>query len=65
MTPDRAILSALNVPSAVITPHGGSGFTSTYKVTCSSGHYFLKTGTGRSAESMFLGPSPHPEQVHH
>ena len=59
---DPAILRALSLsPSqTTIASHGGSGFTTTAKIstTLSNGskkHYFLKTGTGRDAEIMFAG----------
>ncbi|KAF8540773.1 fructosamine kinase [Trichophaea hybrida] len=59
MKPDLAILTALNLPAGVtaaVAPHGSSGFTSTFKVTTGNGdNYFLKTGKGTSARTMFEG----------
>ncbi|KAK7921045.1 fructosamine-3-kinase [Apiospora marii] len=65
---DPALLEALALDPAVtqITSHGGSGFSSTFKLTSRGGAadgdgkddvktYFVKTGTGPEAELMFAG----------
>ena len=76
-TVDPAILHALgldpNSASASITSHGGSGFSSTYKLQTStpddggsqtSKTYFVKTGTGPDAASMFLGEHHSLNAIH-
>ncbi|CAK7270926.1 hypothetical protein SEPCBS119000_004338 [Sporothrix epigloea] len=70
MRVDQAIIRALGLDpaTATIDSHGGSGFASTYKVTgerqgtkstSSDGtirvQYFIKTGSGTGAETMFRG----------
>ncbi len=63
---DPAIVEALGLdPSNTkIHTHGGSGFTSTFKLSAKiegkEVNYFVKTGTGRDAEIMFRGPQPTP-----
>jgi hypothetical protein len=58
---DPAIVGALNLDagSGQISPHGGSGFSSTFKITGKRGgqpvSYFVKTGAGPDAEVMFRG----------
>ena len=59
---DAAILRSLSLDPAktTIASHGGSGFSSTAKLTTtlddgSQKHFFLKTGQGRDAEVMFAG----------
>lgn len=58
---DPAILKALSLDVALtsITSHGGSGFSSTAKITTKvDGEeklYFVKTGSGKDAEIMFAG----------
>jgi len=73
---DQAILKALGVPatsSAKLTPHGGSGFASSYKLTITADdktnppkitHYFVKTGTGPSSEIMFRGEHASLNAIH-
>ncbi|KAK0651169.1 Fructosamine/Ketosamine-3-kinase [Cercophora newfieldiana] len=69
-TVDPAILSALNLSptSTKLVSHGGSGFSSTYKLTSSKdGHdltYFVKTGTGPAAEVMFRGEHASLNAIH-
>ncbi|KAJ4390525.1 hypothetical protein N0V85_007135 [Neurospora sp. IMI 360204] len=72
-TVDPAILRTLgldpNSASASITSHGGSGFSSTYKLltTTPDGHkraYFVKTGTGPDAAAMFLGEHHSLNAIH-
>lgn len=66
---DPAITTALNLdPStAKLHPHGSSSFSSTFKLTgtttttASPATFFIKTGTGPAAETMFRGPSPVPQ----
>lgn len=60
---DLAILKALSLDAASTTlaSHGGSGFSSTYKLSSrgSDGEeklYFVKTG-GKKSETMFAGKS--------
>lgn len=63
LTQDQSLFSALRIPpSSKVTahPHGGSSFSSTWRLTSSTpdGHtsdYFVKTGTGQAAEVMFRG----------
>ncbi len=58
---DPAIVEALSLDPAVtsIESHGGSGFSTTAKITSKvNGEeqlYFIKTGTGKDAEVMFAG----------
>ncbi|KZV81091.1 Ketosamine-3-kinase [Exidia glandulosa HHB12029] len=54
---DQAVLDALglNATSTTVSPHGGSGFSSTYKVTSGEKKYFLKTGRDDDARVMFAG----------
>ncbi|TQV94781.1 fructosamine-3-kinase [Cordyceps javanica] len=58
---DAAILEALGLDASATTmsPHGGSGFASTFKLSTVVGgrprHYFVKTGSGADAETMFKG----------
>lgn len=58
---DPAIIKALSLDDAVTTiaSHGGSGFSSTAKITTQvDGEeklYFVKTGTGKDAKVMFAG----------
>lgn len=59
---DSAILKALSlkVDTASISSHGGSGFSSTYKIVSKDQDgkdklYFVKTGKGRDSEVMFAG----------
>lgn len=58
---DPAILKALSLDGAntTLTSHGGSGFSSTYKLSSRGGDgkektYFVKTG-GKGSEVMFAG----------
>ncbi|KAJ6783147.1 hypothetical protein PWT90_01445 [Aphanocladium album] len=63
MTPavDGAILEALGLDAndTNITSHGGSGFASTFKLSTTVDgkpkQYFVKTGSGADAETMFKG----------
>ncbi len=61
---DPAIVEALGLdPSNTkIHTHGGSGFTSTFKLSAKVDgkemNYFVKTGTGQNAEVMFRGSQP-------
>jgi len=58
---DQAVLEALGLEAtgSKMVAHGGSSFASTYKLTASKdGHefaYFMKTGVGAEAETMFRG----------
>lgn len=61
---DSAILEALGLDPAStrISTHGGSGFSSTFKLSSTLNgekvNYFVKTGTGKDAETMFKGSQP-------
>lgn len=64
MSVDPAIVSELQLDpqTATIHSHGGSGFASSYKLTGSPADdpssqklYFVKTGSGPNAETMFRG----------
>lgn len=61
---DPAILDALGLEatSSKLVSHGGSGFSSTYKLIATKDGqeltYFVKTGKGPSAEIMFRGMYP-------
>ncbi|KAL1877026.1 hypothetical protein Daus18300_002635 [Diaporthe australafricana] len=67
---DSAILSALGLdPSnANQATHGGSGFSSTFKLSgTKDGHevkYFVKTGVGRDAKVMFAGEHESLNAIH-
>ena len=58
---DSAILEALGLSSETtkIASHGGSGFSSTFKLSSTQDgrvtNYFVKTGSGKDAEVMFKG----------
>jgi fructosamine-3-kinase len=60
---DSAIITALDLDPehATVTPHGGSSFTTTAKITYRPGGgdderaYFIKIGRGKDAETMFAG----------
>lgn len=58
---DSAILEALGLDpdTTEIVTHGGSGFSSTFKLTASKNgqkvNYFVKTGAGPDSEIMFRG----------
>jgi hypothetical protein len=58
---DAAILEALGLEatSSKLVSHGGSGFSSTYKLMATKDGqqltFFIKTGTGPDAEVMFRG----------
>jgi hypothetical protein len=57
---DPEILKALGIKGqAKMAPHGGSGFSSTFKLSATVNgqpmNYFVKAGTGSGAELMFRG----------
>jgi hypothetical protein len=58
---DPAILEALGLEatSSKMVSHGGSDFSSTYKLIATRDGeelaFFIKTGTGTNAEAMFRG----------
>lgn len=70
MAVDSAILAAvgLDAQHARQATHGGSGFSSTFKLTgLRDGRevsYFVKTGTGRDAEVMFRGEHASLNAIH-
>ena len=61
---DPAILEALGLEAAAsskLVPHGGSGFAATFKLVATNADgrevaFFIKTGHGADAETMFRGP---------
>ena len=63
-TVDPAIIEALGLDASQtsISPHGGSGFSSTFKLSSTvEGEpvdYFVKIGSGKNAEIMFKGNLP-------
>lgn len=59
---DRAVQDALGLDTAqtTVSPHGGSGFSSTFKITTPERAYFMKTGRGDAARVMFEGAPPVP-----
>ena len=68
---DPAILRALSLDATQTTvkSHGGSGFTSTAKIstTLKDGtekHFFMKTGRGKDAEVMFRGEHASLNAIH-
>ncbi|KAM4059266.1 fructosamine kinase domain-containing protein [Hirsutella rhossiliensis] len=71
-TVDPAILEALGLDASRTTmaPHGGSGFSSTFKLsTVTDGgptnNYFVKTGAGAASELMFRGEHASLNAIHH
>lgn len=59
---DSAVIKALSLDSAksTVALHGGSGFSTTAKITTTledgaEKHFFMKTGKGKDAEVMFAG----------
>lgn len=70
MPVDSAILAALGLDAQNTkqATHGGSGFSSTFKLTgLKDGrevNYFVKTGTGRDAEVMFRGEHASLNAIH-
>lgn len=71
MLVDSAILQALGLDAedAKQASHGGSGFSSTFKLTGVKGgnnvSYFVKTGTGPPADTMFKGEHASLNAIHH
>ncbi|KAK3314822.1 Fructosamine/Ketosamine-3-kinase [Apodospora peruviana] len=71
---DPAILSALGLPpnsTAKLVSYGGGGFSSTYKLVINNNNkndttqsYFVKTGSGPSAEVMFRGEHASLNAIH-
>ncbi|KAI3340289.1 fructosamine kinase [Ustulina deusta] len=67
---DPAIIEALGLDpnTARITSHGGSGFTSTFKLSSTVNgknvNYFVKTGTGDHAALMFRGEHESLNAIH-
>lgn len=63
MKVDSAVVRALRLDASktTVVSHGGSGFSSTAKITTVNGddgsetQYFMKTGSGADAETMFAG----------
>lgn len=69
-TVDSAILAALGLDPNTTkqASHGGSGFSSTFKVSGTKDgedvRYFVKTGVGRDAEVMFAGEHESLNAIH-
>lgn len=68
---DSAILRALSLDAAqtTIKSHGGSGFSSTAKISTTlkdrtEKHFFMKTGRGKDAEMMFKGEHASLNAIH-
>lgn len=71
---DPAILEALGLDAneTTITSHGGSGFSSTFKLSSSSSAspngkpktFFVKTGSGKAAQVMFRGEHASLNAIH-
>ncbi|KFA53284.1 hypothetical protein S40293_04666 [Stachybotrys chartarum IBT 40293] len=67
---DPAILEALGLDAAQtkIASHGGSGFSSTFKLSSTvDGHpmnYFVKTASGKASEVMFRGEHASLNAIH-
>lgn len=70
MAVDSAILEALGLDAQNTnqTSHGGSGFSSTYKLASTKDgnqvNYFVKLGTGKEAEVMFRGEHASLNAIH-
>lgn len=70
MAVDSAILEALSLDAENTkqTSHGGSGFSSTFKLASTKDgrevNYFIKLGTGKDAEVMFRGEHASLNAIH-
>jgi len=67
---DSAIIKALSLDPAAtqVQSHGGSGFSTTAKITSTINgeqkNYFLKTGQGKDAQTMFEGEHASLNAIH-
>ena len=68
---DSAVIKALSLDSAktTVARHGGSGFSTTAKITTtlkdgSEKHFFMKTGKGKEDEVMFAGEHASLNAIH-
>jgi len=68
---DPAVLRSLSLGSArtEVTSHGGSGFSTTAKITTTTKdgtekHYFMKSGKGEGADVMFKGEHASLNAIH-
>ncbi|KAI9896202.1 hypothetical protein N3K66_008374 [Trichothecium roseum] len=67
---DSAVLKALGLDESQtsISSHGGSGFSSTFKLSSVVNgepiNYFVKTGSGENAETMFKGEHASLNAIH-
>ena len=68
---DSAVIKALSLDSAktTVAKHGGSGFSTTAKITTTlkdgaEKHFFMKTGKGKDAEVMFAGEHASLNAIH-
>lgn len=68
---DSAVIKALSLEPAktTVARHGGSGFSTTAKITTmledgTEKHFFMKTGKGKDAEVMFAGEHASLNAIH-
>ena len=68
---DSAVIKALSLDPAktTVAKHGGSGFSTTAKITTTlhdgtEKHFFMKTGKGKDAEVMFAGEHASLNAIH-
>ena len=68
---DSAVIKALSLDPAktTVAKHGGSGFSTTAKITTTlkdgtAKHFFMKTGKGKDAEVMFAGEHASLNAIH-
>ena len=68
---DSAVIKALSLEPAktTVAKHGGSGFSTTAKITTTlkdgtAKHFFMKTGKGTDAEVMFAGEHASLNAIH-
>lgn len=68
---DSAVIKALSLDPAktTVAKHGGSGFSTTAKITTAlkdgtEKHFFMKTGKGKDAEVMFAGEHASLNAIH-
>ena len=68
---DSAVIKALSLDPAktAAAKHGGSGFSTTAKITTTlkdgtEKHFFMKTGKGKDAEIMFAGEHASLNAIH-
>ena len=71
MKVDSAVIKALSLDPAktTVAKHGGSGFSTTAKITTTlkdgtGKHFFMKTGKGKDAQAMFAGEHASLNAIH-